>query len=247
MGQYFQVRNLSRKESVKLPGGMKAVERVTDIAAMGPIGYLLLEGPIDGTSFARTIEQEEIPDEDIQARIDQELAQLEEADYYDSKDDLVYYDEDADDWDYDSIVRVVAAGYQIDEFFEYAGSWAGDEITLVGDYADNDLYKEPRADAVVKTPDGTEHTLENWGRPRKVIPCGPDENCTARLPGEDAEPGETMQLPSSLDVDDQFAEFVRMEDNEWTDITDGLLAEFAEFVGPEWLEEQTNGRLEMSA
>lgn len=141
MGQYFQLVNLDRMEIAQLPGLMKAVERVTDVRAMGLVGYLLLQGPQDGTMFVG-----------INADVDdigpEELENI------------------APDRDPQSAVRIIESKKDIGEANEYAGRWAGDRVALVGDYDESGLYGD-----------------------------------------------------SSL-----------------TDITDGLVAEFTEFVGEEWWE-----------
>lgn len=49
MGQYHRLVNASTQEYVELPGLVKAIERITNPVAMGMVGYLLLEGPLDGT------------------------------------------------------------------------------------------------------------------------------------------------------------------------------------------------------
>jgi len=188
MGQYFQLRNVSRTESVELPGPMKAIERVTNPAAMGLIGYLLFEGPIDGTGVGRT-----------------GLPAIET---------------------------------------EYAGRWAGDDVRLVGDYADNDLYSAPNPDWVYENRDTGEKFTQY------ATASAPIKEASLRrtdihhsVVDRDVENGDLCQVTHPETGDQVYAYRVRVCDNEWTDITDGLLEEFASFVGEEWLESNGSGKL----
>lgn len=75
MGQYFKLINVDKQEFVSLPGMMKAIERVTNPVAMGMVGYLLFEGPLDGTGRLLGLACERKPDlveEAIDAKIERE-------------------------------------------------------------------------------------------------------------------------------------------------------------------------------
>ena len=232
MGQYFQLVNEDRKEMAQLPGGMKAVERVSNTVAMGLLGYLLLDGPQDGTSFSyRNNDPDDVDKDDVEAWIDRETASEVESDR-----ESVYRADDGS-WDRAKIRRVVAAGYEISEANEFAGRWAGDRVRLVGDYAENDLYSAPEGRIVAQLNSGEMVSWEGW-HPSRVEPAGrsPAGGQSIRHFDEDAEPGDTIQIPSTVESDEQFAEFVRYESNEWTILGEELHREFAEFMGQEWLE-----------
>jgi hypothetical protein len=232
---------------------MKDIERCTSIQAMGPIGYLLLQGPVDGTpGFRRMTDEAKLEELGLEHRIDEyienEIESIENSSYKDNIADSRHYNEDNEEWNRDSIASILGIG-TISEAFEYAGRWAGDSVVLVGDYDESGLYNEPHPNAVVRLDNGQLVTMKNSGHPSKVIPKptnGTNASTSYTDTRENAGPGDTVKLrrraqPEGSDA--EFAEFVELEENEWTDITDGLLDEFARFVGPEWLEEQTNGRL----
>jgi len=243
MGQYFQLRNVSRTESVELPGPMKAIERVTNPAAMGLIGYLLFEGPIDGTGVGRTglpaIDDTEF-EQSIDAHIEREASRVAESEH---REQSVYQNDDGS-WQRDKVRRVVAAGYDISEGTEYAGRWAGDDVRLVGDYADNDLYSAPNPDWVYENRDTGEKFTQY------ATASAPIKEASLRrtdihhsVVDRDVENGDLCQVTHPETGDQVYAYRVRVCDNEWTDITDGLLEEFASFVGEEWLESNGSGKL----
>ena len=282
MGQYFQYFNLDMKEYVDLPGGMKAIERVSNPVAMGVVGYLLLQGPQDGTKFLYDADPEdERLQEGINERMERE-ADLEvdsatdpkrweryferatsNAELGDTRDDVkrdaaemmagscrsVYRDRETYEWDRKSIARTVAAGFDIDEFNIYAGRWAGDRVALIGDYDDSGTYSERYGTIVAEDSNGEEIEWTG-GHPRKVIPCWEGTDCCDD-PGqyvshhvrEDAQMGDWVRAPSRDDVDDDFVQFIRYIEGDWTNITEHVTAEFAEFVGEEWLEAQDSAGL----
>lgn len=236
MGQYYQYFNRDREEFVQLPGGMKDIERVTNPLPMGIVGYLLFEGPCDGGRFTG-MAAERIDDDDprIDEYIDREHAQNADRDRT-----SVYYDDDADEWDRAQIARSVGAGEAISDIFEYAGRWAGDAVSLTGDYADNDLYDKQYGRVVAQRPDGSMTSWEgghpNYAEPGNRTLGG---GRSTRIHRREAEPGETIE--NRGDGDAEFVEFVRYESGEWTDITDGVITEFIEFVGEEWVEDKWGG------
>lgn len=121
MGQYFKLVNMDREETVSLPGTMKPIERVTNAKAMALIGYLIFQGPQDGTSFIRmnadpdSLTDEQFEEYDIGIADDEEKRRHQAA-------------------------RSYEASRPISEANDFAGRWAGDRIVLVGDYDDSGLY-----------------------------------------------------------------------------------------------------------
>jgi hypothetical protein len=264
-GQYFKVVNESRNEYLEPPGLMKAIERVTDGTAMGLIGYLLLEGPMDGTVLYRAVDDEDRIEQAIEAYLEQEYEREREI-FFDldegqlqrrvdrrsepwmDEQDLaklraeqlaemaasIYRDDDFElDPDDRQLERVALSSDQISEALEYAGRWAGDEITMIGDYADRDLYHNADGILTYETPDGEIEEVKK-PHPRREEPHEGD--MTARVYDELAEPGDTIR------IDNEFCTFIGYEEQEWTDITDGVCREFARLVGDERLQEQYEHR-----
>lgn len=269
MSQYFLLFNEDKKEYVSLPGMAQPISRLTNSIAMGMVGFLLLDGPQDGTNFS-SFNADDISDEAIDAFIRKEKASehntyrryvTERPGYIDNQferkhgyepsvnDDVfkrfcskkansTYRNDDAS-WNRDKVARIVASGQAIAEANEYAGRWAGDSVSLTGDYAESDLYNDRYGRVVARESSGA---LVSWraDHPRHVEQLGTSPSGVGtryRDHQRDAEPGETIKARSSADTDEEIVEFVRYEPNEWTDITDGVLEEFQAFVGPEWLEE----------
>jgi len=243
IGQYFALRNTSRNEYVELPGLMKVIERVTNPAAMAPIGYLLLEGPVDGTSFSYRTDLPSISEQELQQAIDEYIHREQEYCEEHDLDQSVYQDDDGA-WQRDKIRRVVAAGYQISEAMEYAGRWAGDDVRLVGDYADNDLYSAPNPDWVYEHCDTGEQFTQYATASGPIVESSLDRDDIEHSTRQDAiEPGDLCQVKHPDSGDRVYAYFSHELDTEWTDITDGLLEEFASFVPGYWLEENEDGVL----
>lgn len=237
MGQYVKLVNVDREEFVNLPGPMKAIERMTNPIAMGMLGFLLLEGPQDGTVFPTRTSGSLVTEAEIDDYIDTERER-----HADSDHDSVYQNDDGS-WQRDSIERTLAASNDIDEANDYAGRWAGDDVRLVGDYAENGLYSAMYG-TIVGEVDGQEYTWTG-PHPDRLVPCRPGNDCCDNpghchshhpMDDSEAEPGDMIRAPSRSDVDADFAEFVAYQTNEWTNITDGLATEFAEFVGEDWME-----------
>lgn len=230
MGQYFKLVNSSRKEWVDLPGGMKAIERVSDAVPMGMIGYLLLDGPGDGTAFLRFAD----PDD---PKLDEQKSVIVERELEHEASQLNYtsmYRDDDGEWDESMIARTAAAHLELTELMEYAGRWAGDDVRLVGDYDDSGLYQDCKGTVVVEH-DGTEYEY-GGDHPKKVTVRDNGNVGHTRL---NAKPGDQVRVYGNDDLEEQDVEtatFVRHEEGEYTDITDGLIEEFTNFVGKDWIE-----------
>jgi hypothetical protein len=130
MGQYFTLVNTDKNETVEPPGTMKAIERLTNKKAMGLIGYLVFQGPQDGTRFTAINSAPLEYDEAVDALGEDYIGKRWEN----------RYEEDPERTAHDA-GRIAASHKSIREANEYAGRWAGDGIALVGDYDDSGLYK----------------------------------------------------------------------------------------------------------
>lgn len=127
MGQYFEFVNIDKQEVLSPPGGLKAIERATDVRAAGMLVWLLVDGPLDGMGAllalaARDIELTLDEAEEVRNRTFEEMHHTDEERFI------------------NDARRIVAAGDHVTDRFDALGRWAGDRISLVGDYAENDLY-----------------------------------------------------------------------------------------------------------
>lgn len=140
MGQYFVALNLDRDEQLGF-GMLKLVERLSNRVWTAALAYLLFEGPQDGTVLTNVSDEELIEAEITHAQeLERHISDdVPNPDTYLDR----YYDADTDE-ERERAIRLalsVAKSYEtIDEANEYAGRWAGDRITIVGDYADSGLY-----------------------------------------------------------------------------------------------------------
>lgn len=245
MGQYFKLVNPDREEYVDLPGPMKAIERLTNPIATAALGFLLLEGPQDGTAFLANADPDDpqLQDgiSDVKAREGESERKRDRKSVYRKRDPETR--DRTDEWDEHKIARVAASDLAIDEANDYAGRWAGDDVRLVGDYADNNLYGAMYGTVVAETDDG--ETVEYDGsHPNREVPCRAGTDC-CDTPGraeahhyrEDAEPGDSIGLRSA-DCEADFGTFLRYEKNGWADITEGLMAELEGFVGESFFEDR---------
>lgn len=240
MGQYFKAVNVDRQEFVSLPGAMKAVERVTNPVAMGMIGYLLLDGPQDGTRLCYMADPD---DPELQDGIDGYIEQEKEYER-ESKRDSVYRADDGS-WNRGKVATVVAAGRKINEANEYAGRWAGDDVRLVGDYANNDLY-----DAAIEMwrveYEGEEYTVRPGMGPI-IAESIEREDIEHSISSEELTPGDfvEVQTTDAIEADESrvYAHYIETVETEWSNITDGLNEEFVEFVGEDWIESSCENSL----
>lgn len=231
MGQYFKLVNPERKEFVDLPGGMKAIERVTNPIAMGMVGYLLLEGPCDGTAFTYRFGDESDPlvNEAINAWIEREIEYEKKQDYTSMCRD------DNGEWKMDDVRRIAVAGLNITHVCDYAGRWAGDDVRLVGDYADNDLYSDTNESWTYEYEGEQFTTYATSSAP--IVPTSIErDDIMHSTENRDVETGDLCHVRHP-DTDERvYAHFVEVAESVWTNITEGLKQEFAQFVGEEWLE-----------
>lgn len=259
MGQYMKPVNVSKKEYFHPVGGMKAIERLTNPVAMGMVGFLLLEGPQDGTVFSGLSDPDDpqLQDEIERLKERERAAEEEKEGYYNP------YREDDGSWNEHRITRTAAAGFAIDEANEYAGRWAGDDVRLVGDYADVSMRDIASSSGSLGDPDDYADndlystTNENWvyeyegeefvnyaTASAPVVPSSIErEDIVHSVRDEDVEPGDLCHVDHPETGEKVYAHFVEVADSEWTNITDGLEEEFVEFVGEDWIKSQDKNGL----
>lgn len=158
MGQYFKAINLDKEESLEF-GMLKFVERLANPEWTAALAYLLFEGPQDGTilpsngyvptEYVNCTPFEEPLNsslrEGTRERIEREWKSAE------TNDDRERVKRQA--------VSLAEAMVPISKRYEYAGRWAGDRITIVGDYADSGLFSTPTNDIS----DGVRDEMETLG------------------------------------------------------------------------------------
>lgn len=139
------------------------------------------------------------------------------------------YRNDDGSWNRDRLKRVVCAGFKTGED-ALCGRWAGDEVTIIGDYADRELYDAMYGTVVVRLDNGE---LAEWVGPHpeaeEPVPSdGP--GVRARLLDRDAQPGDQVRARSSLDCGQDHVEFVEYKENEWDTITASVYSEMARYM-----------------
>jgi len=138
------------------------------------------------------------------------------------------YREDNLNWRRDRIKRVVCAGFYTGED-SICGRWAGDDVRLIGDYAEDDYYSAMYGEVVVRLENGK---LGRWTGPHPdaVEPLQSNEfSCRAKLLDREAEPGDMVRA-SRLDCGQNFAEFVEYNKNDWDNITASVFHEMARYM-----------------
>jgi len=138
------------------------------------------------------------------------------------------YRKDNKNWDRSKMKRTVCAGFYTGED-AICGRWAGDDVRIVGDYADNDLYSAMDGTVVVRLNNGE---LAEWTGPHPEAeePLESNEYSTrARMLNRDAEPGDMVRA-NRLDCGQKHAEFVEYKENEWDDITASVYHEMARYM-----------------
>lgn len=164
------------------PGPSAPREICTEPRGTGALAYLMLQGPCDGTQFARLVDEDdpqirEAIDDRIMKEMTVEEKRTEEflddrgpdefpwtlstappkdsvraADFAREKARSTYHNEDGS-WRRADLLRVIVAGFDITEVADYAGRWAGDEVRIVGDYDESGLYQESRPSMTIDVMD----------------------------------------------------------------------------------------------
>lgn len=139
MGQYFEFYNADRNESFRPPsGGLKAVETVTNPGCV-LLAYLVLEGPQDGTMFgSKNADPDALDLDALRAEVDAGTLPESVTRWIDRAED-----DPEDRW---AAARIAESHRQIRERNEFAGRWAGDRISLVGDYSETGNYDAASTD-----------------------------------------------------------------------------------------------------
>jgi hypothetical protein len=177
--------------------------------------YLMFDGPFDGTTDLPGLYTE--GDELAEELTDDFIAGEQE---YEERtgNTSIYRDEDGN-WDRDKARRVGLASAYTGEH-AICGRWAGDDVRIIGDYAEDDYYHAIEGTVIVERPPDGE--FEYYGRHPTRPGSGNRVNAT---------PGEVIET-YSLDGDGKeevvFVEHI--EDNGWDDITDSVFAEMARYM-----------------
>jgi len=258
MGQYFQIRNVSKREYFQLDGfGTKFGAAVMQPFNGMRLTYLLYEGPLDGTSIPYSFD----PDDPLaRSHIDtlkanelaRERAYMCDAEKYESFVDkgferdeppLQYaaermvhfgssvYRDDNGEWNEKQMIGSAMAGLSINDALSYAGRWAGDDIRLVGDYAEGNLYMAPRGTHRYSNDETGDVIIKNY-RKNRVI------EYTKRGPGAISvtESEDVAEVGEQVIINQEPYTYTGPEvASEWTDITDGMEAEMQDCFGTDWL------------
>jgi len=138
------------------------------------------------------------------------------------------YREDNLNWRRDRIKRVVCAGFYTGED-SICGRWAGDDVRIIGDYAEDDYYAAMYGEVVVKLDNGE---LTSWtgAHPEAEEPLESEGQWStrARLLNRKAEPGDWVR--SRKDTGQDHVEFVEYNENAWDDITASVYHEMARYM-----------------
>jgi len=139
------------------------------------------------------------------------------------------YREDNLNWDRSKIKRTVCASFYTGEH-SICGRWSGDDVRIIGDYAEDDYYDAMYGEVVVRLENGK---LARWTGPHpeaeEPIETNNEYSTQARLLGRDAEPGDMVRA-SRLDCGQEHVEFVEYNENEWNNITSSVYHEMARYM-----------------
>lgn len=216
MGQYFKFVNVDKQEVVQQPSGTKLPEIMWSGLSGQVMMYLLFDGPFDGTTDLPGLyaDGDELAERLTDEFLATEHRREDENDDYES----IYRDDDGS-WDRDKARRVGLANSYTGED-AICGRWAGDDVRIIGDYADDSYYHAPYGTVVVERPPYGE--FEYYGDHPSPVGRRYDIN---------AKPGDSIET-YSLDGDGSeeviFVEHI--EDNGWDDITDSVFAEMARYM-----------------
>ncbi|OYR56666.1 hypothetical protein [Halorubrum halodurans] len=233
MTQYFKFINETRKEVIAPDtSSMEAVARVTDPVGTGILAYLLIDGPKDGTRFTDLVNPHAPEFEDAMSEF---MADEREATRNEGRTSI--YRNDDGSWNRERIVECIAADQHVTEGTEYAGRWAGDDIRLVGDYEESGVYDDTTEEWVYEHETGEFVAPATGSGP--IDPASLDDTTIVHsIEDRDVLPGDLCAVRHPETGNRVYAEFKRVADTEWTDITDGVMREFEAFVGRDWVESQ---------
>ena len=183
----------------------------------------MFQGPFDGTTLLDRLYTADDLEEGVEEYIEQERQREQESDR-----ESMYRDDNGS-WKRDRIKTVVAAGLKTGED-AICGRWAGDDVRLVGDYADNDVYAQPRGTVTARDPETGETFEYASSHPDIVEPIPDGQRGDHRHIRKEATPGDTINTQYVDATNADYAEFVSHTRGEWDDITDSVLAEMARYM-----------------
>lgn len=139
-------------------------------------------------------------------------------------------------WNRRKMATSAVSKLQIDEANEYAGRWAGDQVSLLGDYSEGTTYHQTKPDWLYETDDG--ELFVNYATTQAPITPSSihDEDLHHSIEDRDVEPGDLAYVRHPIKDEKVYAHYKDTIDSKWTEITAGLREEFENFVGDEWLE-----------
>ena len=183
----------------------------------------MFQGPFDGTTLLDRLYTPDDLEDGIEEYIENEREREDET----GRESMMR--DDNGSWKRDRIKSAVAAGLKTGED-AICGRWAGDDVRLVGDYADNDVYARPRGTVTARNPE-TDETFEYASsHPNIVEPIPDGERGVHRRISKKATPGDTINTEYVDETEVDYAEFVSHTRGEWDDITDSVLAELARYM-----------------
>ena len=215
MGQYTKFVNVDREEVVQQPEGTKIPEVMWSGLSGQVMMYLLFDAPFDGTTDLPGLYTE---DDDLTQQLVDEMITREIGLEAKNDTDSVYRNDDGS-WDYDRLQRVALAGGYTGEN-AICGRWAGDDVRIIGDYAEDGYYHAIEGTIVAERPLGGEVTW--YGR--HPSPVGKSYEVDARE-------GDRVETYSTdADGKEEVIFIEHIEDNGWDDITDSVFAEMARYM-----------------
>lgn len=247
MGQYMTLVNVDAQEFVQPPGPMKPVERLTSPVAPILLNMLVMDPqtPLDGCPGL----PDAVPNDHPLVLENKEKILKREAER-DTDRRSIYLDSE-DNIREEQLTRVAKSHLLIGEAFDHIGTWVGDEVFWVGDYSarDPNPYNQTKPTCKVSIVTGPQEGLVvekngtgmpvvegSWNR-SDIIHAHEDKDTT--------EVGDIIEIKSSYCKDENLEQDaygrITSIDNEWTNITSGVLSELEMILG-DWLRGQFDNR-----
>lgn len=216
MGQYFTFVNVDKQEVVHQPEGTKLPEIVSSGLSGQVMMYLLFDGPFDGTTLLHRLYDDD--NETAQQLVEDLIDREKERENKSEHDRQSGYRTSDGGWDRDRLRRV-ALSQRYTGDHTICGRWAGDDVRIIGDYADERYYFAERGVIVAERDTG--EIIEWLGSHPSPIGGRPDD---AASRGDQIDCYQTeMDSPESV-------EFITHRDSEWADITDSVFAEMSRYM-----------------
>lgn len=178
--------------------------------------YLMFDGPFDGTTSLPGLYE---ADDDLAEHLTDAFIERREELEDSTGSDSIYRNDDGS-WNRDKCRRVaLASGYTGEN--SICGRWAGDDVRIIGDYANDNYYHAIEGTVVAERSPSCE-TIEYYGRHPSVPGSGHRTN---------AKPGQIIETYSTdVDGKEEVVFVEHIEDNGWDDITDSVFAEMARYM-----------------